>query len=85
MRPRVVHMITRVVFAGVVTNPDLAINVGCIGMAGFVAEVAIWLNSMRCTFNGSRSVRWRSLVPSIIRFFVLGKRRDRKNKQCGQC
>ena len=78
-------MITRVVFAGVVTNPDLAINVGCIGMAGFVAEVAIWLNSMRCTFNGSWSVRWRSLVPSITRFLVLGKRWNREYKQSCKC
>jgi hypothetical protein len=74
MRPGVIHVITRVVFSGIVTNPDLAINVRRIGVTGFIAVVATGVNSMRCALNGRGAVRWRSLVPATAWFIVLGKR-----------
>jgi hypothetical protein len=84
MRPGVVHVKTRIVSAGVMTNPDLAIDMWRIGVAFFIAEVSIWLDGVWCALQSSGPVRWRSLMPPT-RFIVLGKRWDRKNEQCGQC
>jgi len=46
MGPGVVHMITSIIGACVMTNPNLAVDVRRIGVTILITEIAIWLNRM---------------------------------------
>jgi hypothetical protein len=85
MRKGVVEMIVKIVRSCVMAYPTLSIDMRGVGMAGLVTVVTIGLRGMGCAVKGCRSPRgrgrWWRLMPST---FVLGKRRDRYNKQCCQ-
>jgi hypothetical protein len=74
-----VEVIPRVIPAGVVANPGLAIDVGRVRVAFLVAEIAIGLNGMGID-AGCRTASGDRRVSTTAG--ALGECGDRNNKQC---
>jgi hypothetical protein len=91
MGKRLIQMIVHITVAGVVANPGLPVHMRDVGVALFVAEVAIRLGCVGGARGGLRPASGNRLVrsatcgtglPSLI--VTLGKRRHCENKQCDE-
>jgi hypothetical protein len=67
MRKRLVQMIARIVWACIVAYPCLPVHMGCVRVAGLVAEVTVWFDRVRRAMKGrGASRRGRSMCTSLV-------------------
>jgi hypothetical protein len=88
VREGMIHMVARIIFSGVVTNPGFSIvHVRDVGMARLIAEVAsrfngVWIGpdrrgTMRRNGDMRRVARWTRTTSATM---LLGKGWNGKNK-----
>jgi hypothetical protein len=83
-----VHVIARIVGAGVVAHPSLAvIDVRSIGMTGLIRIVAMRIGRLRCAMKGRGPAlgRLRMVAAQMLRVLMLRDRRHREGEQSCEC
>ena len=79
--PGMVEVVMRIAGAGVVAYPMLLIDMGCVGVAGLVNEVAVFLRCGRCAVEGFGTVHGSGMFAACGMASALVLRRHGKSKE----